>query len=203
MCGIWCILNARKESSTGEYEKYIQTLTPRGPERLTTHTGANYYMGFTRLAINGLTDAGDQPIIHTFNDYNSKLDSFKKYQIIAICNGELYNYKEIADKLHITLKEGCSDCYILPHLLRKLSPTAACRAIDGVFAFIVVNEEDGTLLVARDPYGVRPLFQAEYRDGSHVWSSELKALPPNYKSVSPFPPGTWRKYSVVHGIGLE
>jgi asparagine synthase (glutamine-hydrolysing) len=206
MCGIWCILNKdpkNTEESTSEYAKYVEKLSARGPERLTTHEGTSYYMGFTRLAINGLTVAGDQPIIHTFSSYNSKLDSLKKHNIIAICNGELYNYKEIADKLRVPLKEGSSDCYILPHLLGKLSPTVACRAIDGVFAFIVVNEEEGWLLVARDPYGVRPLFQAEYENGSHVWSSELKALPPNYKSVAPFPPGTWRKYSVVDGCLLD
>jgi len=100
------------------------------------------------------------------------------------------------------LPEGTSDCAVLPHLLQTLPLKEVCRTLDGVFAFVYVDMEKDILHVARDPYGVRPLFQATYGYGTIVWSSELKGIPQGYTSVAQFPPGTYRTYS-IDGAMLE
>ncbi len=167
---------------------YIRKLEHRGPEytAVSDVSGSNVFLGFTRLAINGLTSVGHQPFVHN-NTY-------------TICNGEIYNYKDLATRWAMDLPEGTSDCVVIPHLAAHLNPTSVLRALDGVFALIYINLATDTLLVARDPYGVRPLFEAQYADGSKVWSSELKGVPKGYTSVAPFVPGSYSHYSLSTGI---
>lgn len=188
MCGIWAALKSKgltKEQALA----YVKKLEPRGPEYTALNDISGVFLGFTRLAINGLTPLGHQPFI---------VD-----QTATVCNGEIYNYKELADRWGLHLAEGTSDCAVIPHLAKHLGPTELVRTLDGVFAFAHVNTADDTLLIARDPYGVRPLFEAQYADGSTIWSSEIKALPTNYTMIQPFPPGTFALYNITTGIRLE
>jgi asparagine synthase (glutamine-hydrolysing) len=187
MCGIWCAL--RSHLTQAQALEHIKKLEPRGPEYTAVNDISGVLLGFTRLAINGLTPLGHQPFLG-----NNQA---------SVCNGEIYNYKELATRWNLDLPEGTSDCAIIPHLANKLMPTDLVRALDGVFAFAHVNTETNTLLVARDPYGVRPLFEAHYNDGSTVWASEIKALPTGYTSIQAFPPGSWALYSITTGIKLE
>jgi len=143
-------------------------------------------LGFTRLAINGLTPAGNQPFVVN-NTY-------------VICNGEIYNYKDLAQRWNITLETGTSDCAVIPHLAKQLGMTELCRTLDGVFAFVYVDVAANTLTVARDPYGVRPLFHATFTENgktTHMWSSEIKGFPTSYASIEAFPPGTWQTYNAT------
>jgi asparagine synthase (glutamine-hydrolysing) len=146
-------------------------------------------LGFTRLAINGLTPAGHQP--------------FTTSTTYTVCNGELYNYKELAKRWDFPLQEGTSDCAILPPLIQRLPLKDVCRTLDGVFAFIHVDVQKQQVIVAKDPYGVRPLFQATYADNSLAWSSELKGLPEGYTTVAHFPPGTYRVFDLGTGRLIE
>jgi len=184
MCGIWAALKA-----AGLTEKqalaYVKKLEPRGPEYTAINDISGVLLGFTRLAINGLTPLGHQP--------------FRQPNTATVCNGEIYNYKELAARWNLDLPTGTSDCAIIPHLATHLPPTELVRTLDGVFAFAHVNTIAGTLLIARDPYGVRPLYEAQYADGSTIWSSEIKALPADYTQIMPFPPGTWRLYNIFTG----
>ena len=168
--------------------KLLTKLEARGPEftRMLDLSGVS--LGFTRLAINGLTEAGNQP--------------FQSQNGYVVCNGEIYNYKVLAERWRCDLPEGTSDCAIIPELAQSLGLTELCRTLDGVFAFIYVDVESQTLSVARDPYGVRPLFQARC-DDTRIWSSEIKAFPKNAYDIEAFPPGTWRKYSIQTGELLE
>jgi asparagine synthase (glutamine-hydrolysing) len=188
MCGIWAALKA-KGFTTEQALAYIKKLEPRGPEYTAVNDVSGVILGFTRLAINGLTTLGHQPFLQT--------------KTATVCNGEIYNYKELAARWNLDLPEGTSDCAIIPHLASHLPPTELARALDGVFAFAHVNTENNTLLVARDPYGVRPLFEAQYADGSTIWASEIKALPTNYTQIQPFPPGMWALYNITTGVMLD
>ena len=176
MCGILGFLGKVQQE---ELERCLAALKARGPEYQTlAFPTEQTAIGFTRLAINGLTEAGHQPIVGEWT---------------VVCNGEIYNYKDLATRYNIPLAEGASDCAIIPALLEKLEPTQVCRELDGVFAFIAVHK-GGDVLVARDPYGVRPLFQGHSPAG-FGWASELKGLPTLSTSVvAPFPPGTWRLF---------
>jgi len=180
MCGIWATFGIRAPSAK-DISGCLAALSARGPEYVATQTFGPSILGFTRLAINGLTPRGHQPLV--------------KGGISVVCNGEIYNYKELAARWNIDLPEGCSDCEVLPTLFEKLGPTAACQALDGVFAMVIVDLNKGVITIARDPYGVRPLYIG-HGDGFQVFSSEIKALTPVCSNIQVFPPGMWFQFEL-------
>lgn len=181
MCGIWCLLGNIECSR----EINVSKLLSRGPESLDIKSYANNYvtLGFTRLAINGLNINGMQPM------------RYKKYH--WICNGEIYNWKELCSKYDI-ICDSSSDCAIIGQLWEKLNknPTNFFRSLDGVFSLIIYDEENGEIIVGRDPYGIRPLFMG-YSKECAVFASEMKAIidVPGIYTIQHFLPGKWAKYS--------
>ena len=190
MCGIWALLG-QHALDAAERLRLLKRLDPRGPEFSTMLdiSGTTAILGFTRLAINGLTPAGNQPF-HVDGNY-------------VVCNGEVYNYKELAKRWSMPLVKGTSDCAVIPYLSKNLGMTEICRTLDGVFAFVLVDTAGGHVFVARDPYGVRPLFQGRTPEGGMMWASEMKGLHESCVDVKPFPPGTWTRYSLASGELLE
>jgi asparagine synthase (glutamine-hydrolysing) len=141
MCGIWAIIG--KDAGNMKYLSCINKLFGRGPE------GSGYkiirgeaHLSFSRLAINGLTNEGMQPF------------TFDKTHVV--CNGEIYNWRELAAKYNLELKTG-SDCEIL-QLINAIPASTLFNEIDGVFGIVIYNEETKRAIIARDPYGVRPLY---------------------------------------------
>lgn len=196
MCGIWALIRdigATFSVSEAEAEQMMMnTLNNRGPEggRVITLID-QIIMGFTRLAINGLTSDGMQPFHHN--------------GIWTVCNGEIYNYNAIAEKHGFDLTTG-SDCEVLPYLYEKFAnnPSDLWNSLDGVFAAIIVDTNRKRILIGRDPYGVRPLFVGTFNSGSRynvyeqlAFGSEMKSIielkPDN---ISQFPPGHYIDYNV-------
>jgi asparagine synthase (glutamine-hydrolysing) len=109
--------------------------------------------GFHRLAINGLDEISNQPII---------IDD-----IALICNGEIYNYKKLYSQLNVTPTTN-SDCEIIIHLYKNFGIEHTLQLLDGVFAFILIDYRlsmaTSRMYVARDPYGVRPLYFLKQND---------------------------------------
>lgn len=210
MCGIWACLGKALDADTAK--ALLKQLKGRGPEGARLAHGDGFQLGFTRLAINGLNTEGMQPM-----RYDARWS--------WVCNGELYNWKDLATRHGIETHSG-SDCEIVGPLLSKLGSETDCRtvfqSIDGVFATVVVDEAAGMAFVGRDPYGVRPLYlgyvvgeEADYEElGSRratlfddqgrpcpvksiVFASELKALPLNdCLRVEAFPPGHYAAYDL-------
>lgn len=162
---------------------------------ITTLSG-DITLGFTRLAINGLTEAGMQPFGHRNTTW--------------MCNGEIYNWKELAYQHNLTLRSG-SDCEVIGHLYQLYRDNLATlfRSLDGVFACIIVDKERERVIVARDPYGVRPLycgtkFVYKHENGNTFtvgtetvfFSSELKGLIPLADHIGHFLPGTYQVYDI-------
>ncbi len=193
MCGIWALLG--RYSETTKIHDCVKRLEPRGPEFTTIRylDSKHVVLGFTRLAINGLTEAGNQPFEH----------GGKHGMNFLVCNGEIYNYKELAARWALPIHAGSSDCEVIPLLAERLGEaegmTQLCRTLDGVFAFVFVAAD--SVFVARDPYGVRPLYQAVTSEGAIVWSSEIKGFPEGCTHIQAFPPGTWCQYS-FEGVKL-
>jgi len=179
MCGIFAIFGQRPSENT--LQECLKKLDPRGPEFRALVDFGKATLGFTRLAINGLTVNGNQPLVHS--------------NAAVVCNGEIYNYKELAERWSINLPEGCSDCQVLPTLFSVLGPTEVCRMLDGVFAIALIDSAKQTITLARDPYGVRPLFIG-IGDGFTAFASEIKALTDICKTVKPFTPGSWSSYDL-------
>jgi len=178
MCGIWFCLG---DICTANLNTYINKLKARGPEetRIVSlpHGGT---FGFNRLALNGLSTAGMQPM-----SYNN---------IHWMCNGEIYNWKELASKYNISTSSG-SDCEVLGELYlhSRDSLTHYFQLLDGVYATVIVDLERDIAIIGRDPYGVRPLFVGDNK----YFASELKALHPLCKDIKPFLPGSYRVYNLT------
>lgn len=184
MCGIWAAIQTGVIDSK-IIQAVLDALRARGPEFSASYAVEDWaQLGFTRLAINGLTEAGNQP----FHDGDLHL----------VCNGEIYNYKQLAERHGLALNAGSSDCEVLPQLYKTLPPTDFCRTLDGVFALVIVDSVSKTVFVARDPYGVRPLFYARPLSGGILFASEIKALPRDV-APQPFPPGTYAIYDGTTG----
>lgn len=196
MCGIWFRLGPMMVVHNPN--TWIQTLSPRGPESMSVVTlSGDMTLGFTRLAINGLNERGMQP--------------FSKGKTSWMCNGEIYNWKELVFQHGIQGLSSGSDCEAIGYLysIYKDNLTTLFRSFDGVFSMVIVDEERGKVIVARDPYGVRPLyfgskFSYKHENGntfsvgteSLFFSSELKGLLPLCDHVNHFPPGTYQIYDI-------
>lgn len=211
MCGIWAFIQGCEQSfgaNPQSIEKAMAALRDRGPETcehvvynigsLTRNCQA--HLGFTRLAINGLELSGNQPMVE--NDSNGRP------RVAWICNGEIYNWLFLKESMDLQPSNPSgSDCSILGALWLKLrdEPNGAKRffkALDGVFAIVLLDLERGQVLVGRDPYGVRPLFMADRDCGrSMYYASEVKAIVPFQADSATltavqFPPGHFGLYRV-------
>jgi len=196
MCGIFALLN--NTLTEEQYELLLKSFMigkSRGPEksdmvRVFTQT----FLGFHRLAINGLNDKSNQPLY-----YNG---------IILICNGEIYNYKTLVEELDIQFTTD-SDCEIIIHLYLKYGMKTMLNMLDGVFAFTLLDlrQETPIMYVARDIFGVRPLYKYSSKGSEPIFgfSSEIKMITPLEKSlqldfvIKPVLPGTISKYNFISG----
>lgn len=154
MCGIHCILNY---CHTINYNS--QKLSARGPDDFQTYTDSKIHMNFYRLSINGISN-GAQPM------------HYKNY--VLICNGEIYNHKEL-EKLINYIPTTNSDCEIILPLFEKFGVEKTCTLLDGVFAFVIWDNINNILYIGRDRFGVRPLFYSNY-NGQIQISSEIKGM---------------------------
>lgn len=151
MCGIFALLNNETTFPLNVVNEAFEKGSKRGPENsVLEHCDSKLYIGFHRLAINGLNSESNQPI---------KIGNIK-----LICNGEIYNYKRLYDMID-TEPQTNSDCEIIVHLYKKYGIDHTLKLLDGVFSFILydygVNKLEPDVYVARDPYGVRPLYIME------------------------------------------
>ena len=185
MCGIFAILNNSKinEDINTSFEKG----KGRGPEfsKLDIYKN-NVILGFHRLAINGLNTESNQPIY---------VDD-----IIVICNGEIYNHKELFTMLQIEPSTQ-SDCEVIAHCYKKFGVEYTLELLDGVFAFVLYDTTNCELYVARDKYGVRPLFHSVSNDVSKeiLFASELKMISDlTTETIEQFHPGCYSKLVFVN-----
>jgi len=179
MCGIWCLVSKGVDSTS--FIKYIDNLKRRGPDVTNIIKEQNYILGFHRLAINDLSESGNQPFL--FHDGNQK--------IYLICNGEIYNYKNLITKYDFEM-ESKSDCEVIYHMLKMYDYdiSKVIIELEGEFAFVVIMDDGNTVntLVARDRIGVRPLFFGSTGNGLVV-SSLLSGISGLVEKAEVFPPG--------------
>ncbi len=165
MCGIFALLNySTNKIDFNKIITYFNKGINRGPEKssLNFDDDLNIVKGFHRLAINGLDDISNQPI--NINSYS------------LICNGEIYNYKQLYKSMNV-IPYTNSDCEVIIHLCIHYGIEQTLRMLDGVYAFILFCPN--VIYVARDPYGVRPLYYTQNKiveKGLIGFSSELKSL---------------------------
>jgi len=198
MCGIFSIIN----SDSYEFDDKIITKSflngkPRGPEfsSIEYYEKYNSIIGFHRLAINGLNDISNQPIIVG--------------EISLICNGEIYNYKKLYEIMNIEPTTQ-SDCEIIIHLFNRYGIDETLRIIDGVFSFVLYTPTN--IYISRDPFGVRPLYFIEDLNNCYLVASEMKSLIPIAKKynlkINHFKPSTYTtikifKNKLINDVNID
>ncbi len=183
MCGIFGLVNYKTINRQTIYKSFNNGKN-RGPEFSITKEVNNIFFGFHRLAINGLNDESNQP--------------FDIKNCILICNGEIYNFKELAKNNNINLTTQ-SDCEIIIHLYKLYGIEYTLQLLDGVFAFLLYDKTKDAFYVARDPYGVRPLYFYN-EDNIYGFASEIKSIYELTKSknnIKSFLPGNYLTISNV------
>lgn len=144
MCGIFALLNYNKTKLTTNFiGNQSQKAQHRGPDMYKIDENKDIFLAFYRLAINGLDRRSDQPI-----KFNNKT---------LICNGEIYNYKRLYELINIKPTTN-SDCECIIHLYEKYGIEYTVNILDGVFAFVLIDNDTNKIFIGRDQFGVRPLF---------------------------------------------
>ena len=187
MCGIYFNLTFNHPNKKLLLEKGNKC-NHRGPDNSTdlfiTDDNCNMLFLFHRLSINGLNDISNQPF---------QLDSLP--HLICMCNGEIYNYKILAEKYNFIL-ETESDCEIILHLYNILPIQEFINELDGVFSFIIYDKKTKQIYIGHDPFGIRALYYS-IKDNYLSVSSEMKCLDSYYENnVKFFPPGSYGIYDI-------
>ncbi|MFX1500372.1 MAG: asparagine synthase (glutamine-hydrolyzing) [Promethearchaeota archaeon] len=160
MCGICGFTWANKNL----LKKMINTLKHRGPDDTGYYIDDKISIGHTRLSIIDLTEKGRQPI---HNEDNSIWISF---------NGEIYNYNEIRKEL---IKKGHNfytntDTEVIIHAYEEYEYDCV-NLFNGQFAFCIYDQNKNEIFLARDRFGIKPLYYYHF-NGTFIFASELKTL---------------------------
>ena len=160
MCGI-CGFNWDNKNLIIKINK---ALRHRGPDDSGYYINDNISIGHSRLSIIDLSEKGKQPI---HNENNS---------IWIVFNGEIYNYKEIKVELE---KKGHAfytntDTEVIIHAYEEYG-YACLNLLNGQFAFCIYDQDKEELFLARDRFGIKPLYYF-IKDGTFIFASELKAI---------------------------
>jgi asparagine synthase (glutamine-hydrolysing) len=152
------------------------TIQYRGPDEtqvLSFKDGMS--IAFHRLAIMDLSPQGMQP--------------FRSGPLALVCNGEIYNFKELKKDFEKYPFLSTSDCEVILPLFETRGLEKTCQALDGEFAFAIYDEHRGLTYAARDPLGIRPLFYGYCKKSQKIaFASEAKALLRECDHIKPFPP---------------
>ncbi len=180
MCSIFGILDIKSDAAALRplALEMSKKLRHRGPDWSGIYSSDKAILAHERLSIVGL-NSGAQPLY-----------SPNKKHILAV-NGEIYNHKEIrakyADKFEF---QTDSDCEVILALYQELGADLL-EELNGIFAFVLYDEEKDQYLVGRDHIGIIPLYQGIDEHGNYYVASEMKALVPVCKTISEFPPGCY------------
>lgn len=179
MCGIVAVLDIASGDVTklrSQVLKMSDKLRHRGPDWSGIYTGEKAILAHERLSIVD-PQSGGQPL------------KSKDGKIILTVNGEIYNHLAIREQLkgEYEFQTG-SDCEVILALYRKKG-IHFLEDLNGIFAFVLYDEEKDEYLVARDPIGVIPLYIGTDNAGHIMVASELKALEGYAVHYEPFLPG--------------
>src|SRR6185312_2697563 len=164
VCGICGIATTRGNADLEELRAMSDLLVDRGPDSAGEHVDTGIALAARRLSIIDLAH-GDQPIA---NEDGS---------CVVVQNGEIYNYPELRRELERAgheLRTRC-DTEALVHLYEEHGPGFAER-LRGMFAAAIWDARRGRLVLARDRYGIKPLYY-RHVGGELRFASELRALP--------------------------
>jgi asparagine synthase (glutamine-hydrolysing) len=163
MCGI---IGASGSLALQDLDGAVAALRHRGPDDtgIFVDPAAGIRLGHARLSIQDVSHLGHQPMRSA--DGN----------VVIVFNGEIYNFRELRVELESLGHQfiGSSDTEVLLALYLQMGERMLSR-LNGIFAFAIWDARQGSLLMARDALGVKPLYVTELADGV-AFASEVKAL---------------------------
>jgi asparagine synthase (glutamine-hydrolysing) len=169
MCGINGIVRLDARADAVDAEELVRVrdaMRDRGPDGAGLWLAPDGSVGLAhrRLAIIDLSDAGHQPMLRD------------EGRLAIVFNGEIYNYRELRETLARQGEKFASgsDTEVLLALYAREGPRMLAR-LRGMFALALWDARERTLLLARDPYGIKPLYYAVER-GVLRFASQVKAL---------------------------
>ncbi len=178
MCSIMGL--SKCHISMKDFEEAFSKTVSRGPDMQRVIEISDSVLGFQRLSIMGLSEAGMQP--------------FELNGNYVVCNGELYGFRPEKEKLqglgYKFISE--SDCEIILPMYEQYG-VDMFEKLDAEFAMIIYDKASDDLIAARDPIGIRPLFYAYDSEGSIMFASEAKNLIGLSDEIKAFPPGHYYK----------
>lgn len=162
MCGIAGFINFKDHVTLAKSNACIQQ--HRGPDAQNTWHDSHVALSHQRLSIIDLDSRSNQPLV--------------KDGLVIVFNGEIYNYKELKSAILAANPQvqfnTSSDTEVLLELYRQKKENCLAE-LTGMFAFAIYEMQTGKLFLARDHFGIKPLFYTQYNN-CFGFSSEMKML---------------------------
>jgi asparagine synthase (glutamine-hydrolysing) len=167
MCGIAgfvSILGVAEASALNAVQQVTARMRPRGPDAEGVWAGEGVVLGHRRLAILDLDARANQPMVSGDGRY------------VIVFNGEIYNFRDLRRALEADGRgfRTTSDTEVLLTLFAREGEGMLPR-LRGMFAIAIWDTQTRELFLARDPYGIKPLYYTRTKDG-FVFASQVKAL---------------------------
>ncbi len=164
MCGIFGYITSGgtiSDFSLRKFNQSIKSLYHRGPDDQGQWHDCKCFLGFRHLAF-FKKKVSIQPLHN------------EDYTIHLVCNGEIFNYKELRSQFPKHHLKSISDCELIIHLYEEKGE-AFINEIKGQFAFILWDSRKQIIIAARDRFGICPLYYTKTKD-SYYFSSDVKSL---------------------------
>jgi asparagine synthase (glutamine-hydrolysing) len=165
VCGIAGFLNLDGAPADRELvRRMTEAIAHRGPDGEGQYVDGGAGLGNRRLAIIDLTEHGAQPM------------ASEDGQVVVTYNGEIYNFADLRGELEAAghVFDSHTDTEVLVHGYEEWGPEVVTR-LNGMFAFAIWDRRRRRLLLARDRYGVKPLYTTRL-DGAFLFASEIKSF---------------------------
>jgi len=160
MCGIFGHTKIGQHLNASR--RALDTLSHRGPDQWNDWHDQDVYLGHRRLSIMDLSEHGRQPM--------------GAQGIVLTVNGEIYNYKALKKQLGKKYTyQSDSDSEVLIYGYLEWGMEKLLARLEGMYAFVLYDTNQGKLFLGRDRAGIKPLYYSHI-DSQLAWASELKAL---------------------------
>lgn len=155
MCGFLAEFTFGTASTTDSihFNQLLSLSKHRGPDSSQVEIGANFQLGFNRLAILDISPNGNQPKQSPSNRYH------------VVFNGEIYNYKDLENEYELSGLRSTSDSEVLVHLLDCIGVEQSIAKLNGMFAIAIKDTQTETIYLVRDFAGIKPLFYGVSKSG--------------------------------------
>lgn len=173
MCGIAGIIKKNNYNASSDIKLLLKNIHHRGPDDngYFKNKEDNIAFGNTRLAIQDLSNNGNQPII----------SKCKRYVIVF--NGEIYNFKEIKQSLKNKEYRSNADTEVLLDYYIEKGPKILDN-LKGFFSFAIWDQKEKKLFCARDKFGIKPFYY--FKDNKEfIFCSEIKPILKLKKNIKP------------------